>query len=55
MRFFNELAYKNWIYLIRYKKISLTELFNLVLNLPIWKYIPLKVKDGIIQSNSDHI
>jgi len=53
MHFFNELAYNNWIYLMRNKKITLPELFNLILKLPIWKYIPLKVKNKIAKSNMD--
>ncbi|MFX0011127.1 MAG: hypothetical protein ACFE9R_12485, partial [Candidatus Hermodarchaeota archaeon] len=55
MHLFNELAYHNWIYLMRNKKITLPELFNLILKLPIWKYIPPKVKNRIAQSNMDQL
>jgi hypothetical protein len=55
MHFFNKLAYHNWIHLMRNKKITLPELFNLIIKLPIWKYIPPTVKDRITQSNIDQL
>ena len=55
MHFFNKLAYHNWIYLMRNKKITLPELFNLIIKLPIWRYIPPTVKDRIAQSNMDQL
>jgi hypothetical protein len=54
MHFFNKLAYRNWSYLIKKKRITLIELFNFILKLPIWKYIPLNVKERILQSNMEY-
>ncbi len=50
MRHFNNLAFNNWSYLIRKKKINLNQFFELILKLPIWKYIPLNIKKSIIQN-----
>ncbi len=54
MRLFNKLAYRNWSYLIKKKKITLNELFNLIIRLPIWKFIPLNVKERILRSNMEY-
>jgi len=55
MRFFNKLSYYNWIYLVKKKSLSVPELFNLILRLPIWKHIPFKVKERILKSNIEYI
>jgi len=48
MNLFNKLAFHNWSYFILKKKLNRTRFFNLVLNLPIWKNIPLTVKKRIL-------
>ena len=48
MRHFNNLAYNNWAYLIKKKKLSLLQFFELVIKLPIWKSIPTEIKKRII-------
>ncbi len=40
---FNKLAFQNWSFLIKKKKLNLDEFFNLVLRLPIWNHIPERV------------
>ena len=49
MRHFNNLAFNNWSYFIKKKKINLIDFFEFILKLPIWKYIPLDVKRRIIR------
>jgi hypothetical protein len=48
MRHFNNLAFNNWAYFIKKKRISLNHFFEFILKLPIWKYIPTEVKRKII-------
>lgn len=52
MRHFNNLAFNNWAYFIKKKRISIDHFFEFILKLPIWKYIPTYVKRRII-SNLD--
>ena len=52
MRHFNKLAFNNWAYLIKRKKLSFKQYFKLILKLPIWKYIPEEIKERIIQNLS---
>ncbi|MCK4780081.1 MAG: hypothetical protein KAT57_07835, partial [Candidatus Lokiarchaeota archaeon] len=49
MKLFNRLAFHNWSYLIIKKGMNSREFFNYLLKLPIWKYIPAKLKIRIIQ------
>ena len=49
MNLFNRLAFRNWSYLIIKKGMNRREFFNYLLKLPIWKYIPAKLKIHIIQ------
>ncbi|MCK4379972.1 MAG: hypothetical protein KAW51_02470 [Candidatus Lokiarchaeota archaeon] len=49
MKIFNRLAFHNWSYLIIKKGMNRREFFNYLLKLPIWKYIPAKLKIRIIQ------
>ncbi len=44
MKIFNRLAFHNWSYLIIKKGMNRREFFNYLLKLPIWKYIPAKLK-----------
>ncbi|MFW9951756.1 MAG: hypothetical protein ACFFKA_16695 [Candidatus Thorarchaeota archaeon] len=55
MHLFNKLSYNNWSYLIYRKKLSMHKLFNLILNLPIWKYVPKRIKRRILDSNLEYI
>ncbi|MHA1490180.1 MAG: hypothetical protein ACTSRI_11070 [Promethearchaeota archaeon] len=52
MKLLNKLSFYNWSYFIVNKKLNLNKFFNLTLNLPIWKYIPDKVKSKILSYNS---
>jgi hypothetical protein len=52
MRRFNKLAFNNWAYLIKKKNLSFKQYFKLILKLPIWKHIPEKIKERIIQNLS---
>lgn len=52
MKLFNRLAFHNWSYLIIKKGINRREFFNYLLKLPIWKYIPAKLKIRMIQQNN---
>jgi len=52
MKLFNRLAFHNWSYLIIKKGMNRREFFNYLLKLPIWKYIPTKLKIRIIQQNN---
>ncbi len=49
MKLFNRLAFHNWSYLIIKKGMNRREFFNYLLKLPIWKYIPAKLKMQMIQ------
>ncbi|MFX1314939.1 MAG: hypothetical protein ACFE9T_03685 [Promethearchaeota archaeon] len=48
MKLFNRLAFYNWSYLILKKKLNRKQFFNYLLKLPIWKYIPAKIKTNIL-------
>ena len=48
MDLFNKLAFNNWCHLIKKKKLSYKEYFNLIVRLPIWKHIPDKIKLKIL-------
>ena len=50
MRHFNKLAFNNWSYLIKKKKLSFLEYFEFILKLPIWKHIPAEIKKRIIHN-----
>jgi hypothetical protein len=50
MRLFNNLAFNNWAYFIKKKRISIDHFFEFILKLPIWKYIPLDVKRRMISN-----
>jgi hypothetical protein len=52
MNLFNKLAFYNWSYFILKKKLNRTRFFNLILNLPIWKHIPLNVKSRILNQSA---
>ncbi|MFW9988609.1 MAG: hypothetical protein ACFFC3_08130 [Candidatus Odinarchaeota archaeon] len=52
MKLFNRLAFHNWSYLIIKKEMNRREFFNYLLKLPIWKYIPLKLKTQMIEQNN---
>ena len=52
MNLFNKLAFYNWSYFILKRKLNRTSFFNLILNLPIWKHIPLNVKSHIKEIKS---
>jgi hypothetical protein len=41
---FNELAYRNWSFLIRQRHLDITQFFRLILSLPIWKHVPNDIK-----------
>jgi hypothetical protein len=49
MNLLNRLAYYNWAYLISRKKWNRKQFFNYILKLPIWKYIPIKIKNKILK------
>ena len=51
MNLFNKLAFQNWSFLIKKKNLNNEQFFNLILRLPIWKYIPEKIKMYILKSN----
>jgi len=50
MRHYNNLAFYNWSYLIKKKKLSFLQYFEFVVKLPIWKYIPIETKRRIIHN-----
>jgi len=50
MRHYNNLAFNNWAYLIKKKKLSFLQYFEFVLRLPIWKSIPIEIKKRIIHN-----
>ena len=50
MNLFNKLAFYNWSFLIKKKKLNYKQFFDLALKLPIWKHIPTKIKDNILNS-----
>ena len=52
MKLFNRLAFHNWSYLIIKKGMNRREFFNYLLKLPIWKYIPAKLKRQMIQQTN---
>ena len=52
MNLFNKLAFYNWSYFILKKNLNRTRFFNLILNLPIWKHIPLNVKKRILNQST---
>jgi hypothetical protein len=52
MNLFNKLAFYNWSYFILKKKLNRIRFFNLILNLPIWKNIPLNVKKRILNQRT---
>ncbi len=49
MQLFNRLAFYNWSHLIMKKKLNIKHFFIYVLKLPIWKYIPVKIKTKILE------
>jgi len=49
MKLFNRLAFQNWSYLILKKEMNRKEFFNYILKLPIWKDIPEKLKQRILE------
>jgi len=49
MQLFNRLAFYNWSHLIMKKKLDINLFFTYVLKLPIWKYIPVKIKAKILE------
>ncbi|MFX1557939.1 MAG: hypothetical protein ACFFC9_11855, partial [Promethearchaeota archaeon] len=51
MHLFNNLAFRNWSYFILKNKLSMNRFFQFVVKLPIWKYIPAKVKIRILKPN----
>ena len=52
MKLFNRLAFHNWSYLIMKKGMNRREFFNYLLRLPIWKYIPPKLKIQMLKQNN---
>ncbi|MFX1504475.1 MAG: hypothetical protein ACFFDH_26190, partial [Promethearchaeota archaeon] len=52
MKIINRLAFHNWSYLIIKRQMNRREFFNYLLKLPIWKYIPSKIKTRIIEQNN---
>ncbi|MFX0057304.1 MAG: hypothetical protein ACFE85_02505 [Candidatus Hodarchaeota archaeon] len=51
MHIFNNLAFRNWSYFIIKHKFNRNQFFQFVIKLPIWKYIPTKVKIRILKNN----
>lgn len=47
---FNKLAFYNWSFLIKKKKLNYREFFNFALKLPIWKNVPSMIKEIILKS-----
>ena len=47
---FNKLAFYNWSFLIKKKKLNYKEFFNFALKLPIWKNIPSMIKEIVLKS-----
>jgi hypothetical protein len=47
IKFFNNLAYRNWSYLITQKELNMHQFFNYIVNLPIWDDIPPNIKEAI--------
>ena len=47
IKFFNNLAYRNWKYLITQKGFNKKEFFNFIVDLPVWDEIPENVKKTI--------
>ncbi len=45
MKLFNKLAFNNWSYFIIKNRLSLRQFLKKILKLPIWKDVPLKVKN----------
>jgi len=50
MNLINKLAFYNWSFLIKKKKLNYKEFFNFALKLPIWKNIPSMIKEIILKS-----
>ena len=50
MNLFNKLAFYNWSFLIKKKKLNYKEFFNFALKLPIWKNIPSMIKEIVLKS-----
>jgi len=48
MKLFNRMAFYNWSYFIKKNNLSFKRYFNFFLKLPIWKYIPAKIKERIL-------
>ncbi len=46
----NKLAFYNWSFLIKKKKLNYREFFNFALKLPIWKNIPSMIKETVLKS-----
>ncbi|MGV9173767.1 MAG: hypothetical protein ACOC44_19690 [Promethearchaeia archaeon] len=44
LRLFNQLAFRNWAYLIKKKGMNYAQFFAFIVRLPIWKHIPQKIK-----------
>jgi hypothetical protein len=51
MHLFNGLAFRNWSYFILKHKLNRKDFFQYIIKLPIWKYIPKKVKIRILKSD----
>lgn len=51
MHLFNNLAFRNWSYFILKNKFTRQQFFQFVIKLPIWKYIPAKIKKRISKHN----
>lgn len=52
MNLFNNLAFHNWCFFIKKKKLNRKQFFDLTLRLPIWKHIPAKIKMKILSYDS---
>lgn len=50
LKLFNRFAYRNWGYYITHNDLDKTQFFRVILRLPIWKHIPLKLKEKILAS-----
>jgi hypothetical protein len=51
MKLFNKLAFNNWSYLIKNRKLNRKQFFKLIVKLPMWENINVTIKKRILKSD----
>ena len=51
IKYFNKLAFNNWLYYFNNKGLNKQEIFDFIVNLSIWKHIPNNIKKILLTTS----